>query len=144
LKKGGYLVSAVQPVSQEESAKHGVSGAMMRLAPSGDVLGRIVRLLEEGTLRPDVATVYPLEEVAQAWKDIAENLPGAHGMSPRAPGAARTQSHGKIVLRVASHEHDIRTRAHDLYLARGAQPGRALEDWLQAERELTAKPRRTN
>jgi hypothetical protein len=117
---------------------------MMRLVPSEDMLGSIARLLEEGTLRPDVATVYPLEEVAQAWKDIAENLPGAHGMSPRAPGAARTQSHGKIVLRVALHEHDIRTRAHDLYLARGAQPGRALEDWLQAERELTAKPRRTN
>jgi len=144
LKEGGYLVSAVQPVSQEEAAKHRVTGAMMRLVPSGDVLGSIARMLEEGTLRPDVATVYPLEEVAQAWKDIAENLPGAHGMSPRAPGAARTQSHGKIVLRVASHEHDIRTRAHELYLARGAQPGRALEDWLQAERELTAKPRRTN
>ena len=144
LKEGGYLVSAVQPVSQEEAAKHRVTGAMMRLVPSEDMLGSIARMLEEGTLRPDVATVYPLEEVAQAWKDIAENLPGAHGMSPRAPGAARTQSHGKIVLRVASHEHDIRTRAHDLYLARGAQPGRALEDWLQAERELTAKPRRTN
>src|SRR3981081_4487192 len=99
LKEGGYLVSAVQPVSQEEAAKHRVTGAMMRLAPSGDVLARIARLLEEGTIRPDVATVYPLEEVARAWKDIAENLPGAHGLSPRAPGAARTQSHGKIVLR---------------------------------------------
>src|SRR5205085_5111017 len=88
LKEGGYLVSAVQPVSQEEAVKHRVTGAIMRLVPSGDVLGRIARLLEEGTLRPDVAKVYPLEEVAQAWKDIAENLPGAHGMSPRAPGAA--------------------------------------------------------
>src|SRR5712691_618617 len=101
LKEGGYLVSAVQPVSQEEAAKHRVTGTMMRLVPSEDMLGSIARLLEEGTLRPDVATVYPLEEVAQAWKDIAENLPGAHGMLPRAPGAARTQSHGKIVLRVA-------------------------------------------
>src|SRR5882672_3173518 len=119
LKEGGYLVSAVQPVSQEEAAKHRVTGAMMRLVPSEDMLGSIARLLEEGTLRPDVATVYPLEDVSQAWKDIAENLPGAHGMSPRAPGAARTQSHGKIVLRVASHEHDIRTRAHDWYVTRG-------------------------
>src|SRR5690349_3639876 len=49
LKQGGYLISAVQPVSPEEAAKHGVSGAMMRLAPSGDVLARIARLLEEGT-----------------------------------------------------------------------------------------------
>src|SRR5450432_3614209 len=60
LKEGGHLVSATQPVSQDEAAKHRVSGAMMRLAPSGDVLGRIARLLEEGTIRPDVANVYPL------------------------------------------------------------------------------------
>jgi len=101
LKEGGYLVSAVQPVSQEEAATHHVSGMMMRLAPSGDVLGRIGRLLEEGTIRPDVATVYELRDVAQAWKDIAGKLPGVHGMSPRVPGVARRMSHGKIVLRVA-------------------------------------------
>jgi NADPH:quinone reductase-like Zn-dependent oxidoreductase len=144
LKEGGHLVSAVQPVSQEDAAKHRVTGAMMPLAPSGEILGRIAQLLEEGKIRPDVATVYPLWEVAKAWRDIAENLPGAHGLSPRAPGAARAQSHGKIVLRVASLEHDIRSRAYELHLARGAQPGRDLEDWLQAERELTAESRRTN
>ena len=101
LKEGGYLVSAIQPVSQEEAAKHRVTGAMMRLAPSGDGLGRIARLLEEGTLRPDVATVYALQDAAQAWKDIAGNLPAVHGMSPSWPGAAKRRSHGKIVLRVA-------------------------------------------
>jgi len=101
LKEGGHLVSAIQPVSPEETARHRVTGAMMRLVPSGDVLGRIARLLEEGTIRPDVAKVYALRDAAQAWKDIAQNLPGAHGLSPRARGAARTQSHGKIVLRVA-------------------------------------------
>jgi hypothetical protein len=47
-----------------------VSGAMMRLAPSGDGLGRIARRLEEGTIRPDVGTVYALEDAAQAWKAI--------------------------------------------------------------------------
>src|SRR6266568_3603918 len=101
LKEGGYLISAIQPVSQEEAAKHRVTGAMMRLAPSGDVLARIARLLEEGTIRPDVATVYPLQDAAQAWKDIAGNLPGVHGMSPSGRGAARRRLHGKIVLRVA-------------------------------------------
>src|ERR1700675_854397 len=45
LKEGGHLISATQPVSQEETARHRVSGAMMRLAPSGDLLGRIARLL---------------------------------------------------------------------------------------------------
>jgi NADPH:quinone reductase-like Zn-dependent oxidoreductase len=80
---------------------HHVSGVMMRLAPSADVLGKIARLLEERTIRPDVATVYALQDAAQAWKDIAEKLPGVHGMSPSEPGAVRRRSHGKIVLRVA-------------------------------------------
>jgi hypothetical protein len=73
---------------------------MMRLEPSADVLGRIARLLEEGTIRPDVATVYALQDAAQAWKDVTAKLPGVHGMSPSGPGAARRMSHGKIVLRV--------------------------------------------
>ena len=101
LKEGGYLISAVQPVSQEEAAKHRVTGAMMRLVPSEDMLGSIARLLEEGTIRPDVATVYALQDAAQAWKDIAEKLPRVHGLSSSGPGAARRKSHGKIVLRVS-------------------------------------------
>jgi len=100
LKEGGNLVSAVQPPSQEETARYRVSGEMMRLAPSGEVLGKIGRLLEEATIRPDVAKVYALQDVVQAWEDIAGNLPRVHGMSP-GPGAARRRSHGKIVLRVA-------------------------------------------
>src|SRR5438094_8244757 len=48
LKEGGHLVASTQPVSQEEAARHRVSGAMMRLAPSADMLGKIARLLERG------------------------------------------------------------------------------------------------
>jgi hypothetical protein len=33
-------------------------------------------------------------------------------------------------------EQEIRDRAYEIYLQRGAQPGFELEDWLQAEREL--------
>jgi NADPH:quinone reductase-like Zn-dependent oxidoreductase len=101
LKEGGHLVSATQPVSQEDAAIHHVSGVMMRLAPLGDGLGTIGRLLEEGTIRPDVATVYALQDANQAWKDIAENLPRVHGISPSETGTARRNSHGKLVLRVA-------------------------------------------
>src|SRR6201988_4070428 len=60
LKEGGHLVSAVQPVSQEETAMHHVSGVMMRVLPGSGGAGRIARLLEEGTIRPDVAAVYAL------------------------------------------------------------------------------------
>ena len=37
-----------------------------------------------------------------------------------------------------SAEDRIRLRAYELYLARGEQPGRDEEDWLQAEREIMA------
>lgn len=111
------LISAVQPVSQEETAKHRVSGVMMRLAPSGDVLGRIGRLLEEGTIRPDVATVYALQDATQAWGDIAANLPGVHGMLPSEAGAARRRSHGKIVLRVALTSRTMKERLRSVQTA---------------------------
>src|SRR6267378_7323742 len=101
LKEGGHLVCRLLLEKKKEAAMHHVSGVMMRLAPSGDVLSRIGRLLEEGTIRPDVATVYALEDAAQAWKDIAEKLPRVHGPSSSEPGAPRRKKHGKIVLRVA-------------------------------------------
>ena len=42
-----------------------------------------------------------IEDATQAWKVIAGNLPGVHGMPPSGPGAATRRPHGKIVLRVA-------------------------------------------
>ena len=36
----------------------------------------------------------------------------------------------------AARDEDIRCRAYEIYLARGEQSGRDLDDWLQAEREL--------
>ena len=37
----------------------------------------------------------------------------------------------------SNREQEIRNRAYEIYLQRGAQPGYELEDWLQAERELS-------
>ena len=37
----------------------------------------------------------------------------------------------------STREQEIRDRAYEIYLQRGAQPGYEVEDWLQAERELT-------
>ena len=43
-----------------------------------------------------------------------------------------------------SHE-EIRLRAHEIYLERGTLPGKELDDWLQAERELErAAPPKAN
>jgi hypothetical protein len=38
----------------------------------------------------------------------------------------------------STHEEKIRRRAYEICLERGGEPGHDLEDWLQAERELTA------
>lgn len=37
----------------------------------------------------------------------------------------------------STREHEIRNRAYEIYLQRGGQPGYELEDWLQAQRELS-------
>ena len=42
----------------------------------------------------------------------------------------------EMLLR-STREEEIRNRAYEIYLHRGGQPGYELEDWLQAERELT-------
>jgi len=35
-----------------------------------------------------------------------------------------------------ARQEEIRIRAYQVYLERGEQPGRELDDWLQAELEL--------
>ena len=37
-----------------------------------------------------------------------------------------------------AREEEIKRRAYEIYLERGEEPGRDLEDWLQAERELAS------
>lgn len=39
----------------------------------------------------------------------------------------------------STREQKIRIRAYEIYLQRGEQPGNELDDWLQAEFELTSK-----
>ncbi len=37
-----------------------------------------------------------------------------------------------------AREREIRRRAYEIYLEHGEEPGHDLEDWLQAERELSS------
>lgn len=64
----------------------------------------------ERAIRIDVAAVYPLQVVAQAWREIAGNVPWVHGISPSGPRAARRRSHGKIVLRVTPSRRTIQVK----------------------------------
>ena len=54
-----------------------------------------------------------------------------------APAACETAVEETEGLTHSTHEQEIRIRAYEIYLQRGGQLGYELEDWLQAERELT-------
>ena len=43
---------------------------------------------------------------------------------------------GEVSVVNSTRHEEIRRRAYEIYLERGEQPGRELDDWLQAEREL--------
>ena len=51
--------------------------------------------------------------------------------------ATSTQAEtGEVSVGDSAPDEEIRRRAFEIYLERGEQPGRDLDDWLQAEREL--------
>lgn len=61
-------------------------------------------------------------------------------MSVRKPRPERPVNPEAVVPALSNEE--IGRRAYEIYLARGAQPGHDLEDWLQAEKELLEEIRR--
>ncbi len=52
--------------------------------------------------------------------------------------ATSPQSYAREVSGRTPLPEEIRRRAFEIYLERGGEQGRDLEDWLQAERELRA------
>jgi hypothetical protein len=56
--------------------------------------------------------------------------------STEAAQPERAVEGGEVLLR-STRDEEIRNRLYEIYLQRGRQPGHELEDWLQAERELT-------
>jgi hypothetical protein len=53
------------------------------------------------------------------------------GLNPAGPEAEE-----QLQVPHSAGEQEIRDRAYEIYLQRGAQAGSHLEDWLQAEGEL--------
>jgi NADPH:quinone reductase-like Zn-dependent oxidoreductase len=66
LKRGGILVSLVQPPSQEQATAHGVLGVIIHQKPRGDQLARIAELVVSGRVKINIETVLPLEEAPKA------------------------------------------------------------------------------
>ena len=59
------------------------------------------------------------------------NIATAANVSP-----IQAEKTAEASVRNTAREDEIRLRAYEIYLERGEQPGRELDDWLQAEREL--------
>jgi NADPH:quinone reductase-like Zn-dependent oxidoreductase len=83
LKKGGNLVSLVQPPSEEKAKELGVSAAFVAGHSSGAQLAEIAKLIDSGKLTPVINRILPLSEVRRA-----------HELSQSG------HTHGKIALRV--------------------------------------------
>ena len=85
LKKGGFLVTAVEQPSEEKAKQLGVRAARVFCKPNAQQLTEINRLIEEDKLKIHIETVLPLTEVKKA-----------HQLSQ----SGRTR--GKIVLQVTA------------------------------------------
>jgi NADPH:quinone reductase-like Zn-dependent oxidoreductase len=73
LKRGRALVAINQPPSEEEAEKHHVKASMLVTETSTASLQKAAALIDAGTIKPFVGKVYPLSEVAQAWRDVRSN-----------------------------------------------------------------------
>jgi len=84
LKRGGTLVSIVQPVDAEKAKAAGVRGLFFIVQPNRTQLMEIGKLIDSGRMRTHVDKVFPLGEARRAIE---------YGL--------RGHARGKIVLRVA-------------------------------------------
>jgi NADPH:quinone reductase-like Zn-dependent oxidoreductase len=70
IKPKGYLVSTINPPSQELATKHNVHALMMSMEPSSTVLAQLAELLDTAVIQTKVTKVYSLPETHKAWTDI--------------------------------------------------------------------------
>jgi len=85
LKKGGRLISIVQPPNEEEASSYGTKAFFVWLKPNGEQLGQLAEMMKNGELKPLVGHLFDFSETG---------LQEAHGLS---------ESHhakGKIVIKI--------------------------------------------
>jgi NADPH:quinone reductase-like Zn-dependent oxidoreductase len=85
LKPGGALVSMLEQPQQEIAEEYGVNPAMLWThPPTGETLKKVSELIGDGTIKPVVSTILPLEEIKKGHQMIETK-----------------HARGKIVLQVA-------------------------------------------
>ncbi len=94
LKKGGVLVSLVQPPSEQKAKELGVRAALLGAQPNGAQLAEIAKIIDSGKLAPIINRIIPLSEARRA-----------HELSQSG------HTHGKIVLRVSNGDGTLRKQS---------------------------------
>ena len=84
VKKGGFIVSLVARVDQNELGKHGIHGAALSVDPKSEELAGIGELIDQGKIKVIVSKTFPLSEAKTAQEQVATG-----------------HTRGKIVLKVA-------------------------------------------
>ncbi|MDQ6861439.1 MAG: NADP-dependent oxidoreductase [Verrucomicrobiota bacterium] len=84
VKKGGMIVSLVEPPDKAQLEARGIRGMAMMATPDTNLLDELAKLIETKKLKPVVTKVYPLAEAAKAQEAIETG-----------------HTRGKIVLRVS-------------------------------------------
>lgn len=83
LRKGGILVSVIEPPPAEKAAARGVRQAFVFIQPDAAVLAELAKLVDAGKLQPYLEKVLPLAE-ARAAQELSQ----------------RGHVRGKVVLKV--------------------------------------------
>jgi NADPH:quinone reductase-like Zn-dependent oxidoreductase len=95
IKPGGVLVSIVQPPSEQEANKYHITASMLVTEPNSATLHKLGELVDSGQIKPHIGKVYPINEVANAWRDkqyiegkLAFTLAAEAGQRPSARRSA--------------------------------------------------------
>ena len=112
--------------SQNEMGKHGAVEVPAYLAKSNQCR------TEEGFAQVSTNNNDPITNKRET--DMSSK-PKRIGIAEPQATSSRAETGEVSVGNVVGGEQ-IRLRAYEIYLERGEQPGRELDDWLQAEREL--------
>jgi hypothetical protein len=116
--------------SQNEMGKHGAVEVPAYVAKSNQCR------TEEGFAQVSTNNSDPITNKRET--DMSSK-PKRIGIAEPQATSSRAETGEVSVGNVVGGEQ-IRLRAYEIYLERGEQPGRELDDWLQAERELESEP----
>ena len=87
IKKGGYLISLTQPVSEPLAAQYKIHALFSQLQPSHEGLAEIARLIDGGQLKIGLGNVYAMQQAAAAWDELSG-----------APDLSVQRKKGRVVL----------------------------------------------